>query len=500
MSYYIGVDIGTGSAKAVAIEENAKKVLLTQQVTYPILHPGPHLSEQDPERIWQAFVRCIAQTIDTLKSAPKAIGLSSAMHSVIPVDKTGQALMNMITWADGRSADIAEQIRKSTTAEAIYRVTGTPIHAMTPLCKIRWIRENRPEVFEKTAKFISIKEYIWYKLFQAYEVDHSIASGMGMFDTEKLVWHTPALSLAGIDEDYLSTPVSTSHLRNEISPAVVHELHCQANTNFVIGASDGCLANLGSQAITPGTASLTIGTSGAIRVASPTPCHHFKSMIFSYRLDEELFLCGGPINNGGAVWNWYVKDFLQKDLDDPKAHAELLQRAATLPPGANGLLLLPYLMGERAPIWNSKSSGVFFGIRDTHTQEHFTRAVIEGISMALYSVWKSLEAVCGNVECIYASGGFVRADLWLHVIADIFNKPVALQNAEDASAIGAALMAIKRVEGRKTYPVFETTEKPRIIFPDAGNHKRYQSVYALFTRVYEKLKEEMDLVYQLTEN
>jgi gluconokinase len=179
MKYILGIDIGTGSTKAVAVNTSGDAVH-TEQVSYPTLHPEPNYSEQAPELIWQAFIKCIQRTVATLKTEPAAISLSSAMHSLIPIDKDGNPLMNMITWADNRSSSIAKQIKDSADGDTIYEKSGTPIHAMAPICKIIWLRENEDDLFKKVYKFISIKEFVWFKLFGEYEIDHSIASATGL--------------------------------------------------------------------------------------------------------------------------------------------------------------------------------------------------------------------------------------------------------------------------------------------------------------------------------
>ena len=198
MNYFIGIDIGTGSCKAVAVDISGEP-LHSAQVSYPTYAPEPTYSEQAPELIWQAFVKCVLRLIDQLKEKPAGVVLSSAMHSVIPVDEKGNPLMNMITWADNRSATVAKALRASALGEKIYSETGTPIHAMTPVCKIKWLNENQSPLFKKTFKFISIKEFIWFKLFGEHEVDYSIASATGMFDISKLDWNESALTFCGIN-------------------------------------------------------------------------------------------------------------------------------------------------------------------------------------------------------------------------------------------------------------------------------------------------------------
>ena len=280
--YVIGIDLGTGSAKALAVNQSGV-VIDTTQVAYPTLCPQPGYQEQVPELIWQAFIKCISAITRTRQQPPAAVCLSSAMHSLIPLGNDGTPLMNMIIWADNRSAAIATGIHQSSAAEMLYEQTGTPIHAMTPLCKIKWLRENEADLFGKTAKFISIKEYVWLKLFGEYEVDYSIASATGLLDIENLAWNANALDIASINAQQLSVPVNADHTRTCRDASLCELLGVLPQTPFMIGASDGCLANIGSFATAPGVMALTIGTSGAVRVMSPAPMQNFGDMTFNYR-------------------------------------------------------------------------------------------------------------------------------------------------------------------------------------------------------------------------
>jgi len=495
MTYVIGIDIGTGSTKAVAISPSAE-VIHTERVSYPTLAPEPTYSEQAPELIWQAFVKCILRTIETLKENPAAIVLSSAMHSLIPVDDKGSPLMNMITWADNRSAAIATRIKESDSGDAIYQQCGTPIHAMAPLCKIIWLKENNSDLYKKVSKFISIKEYVWHKLFDVYEADYSIASATGLFDIEKSQWSTNSLKLCGISAEQLSKPVPVDHAQKEVKSSVAGQMKISSNTTFIIGGSDGCMANIGSFAIEPGIAALTIGTSGAIRVANFKPTFNFKAMTFNYRLFDNLFISGGPINNGGIAFKWYAESFLKIKLDSPEKYDLLLNEIETIEAGADGLIFLPYLLGERAPIWNSDSSGVFFGIRNHHTQAHFTRSVLEGISMALYSIARAMEESGGSIRKIHVSGGFVHSRIWLQILADIFNKEICLINPEDASAMGAAYLGLKSAGLVNDYKTLMPSHYTCII-PEAKNQAVYQKTFLLYERLYKNLKDEMLLAEEL---
>ncbi|WP_158799751.1 gluconokinase [Pedobacter sp. L105] len=492
MNYILGIDIGTGSTKAVAVGAD-HLAFDSSQNFYPTDIPHPGYSEQNPELIWLAFQQCIQAIVLKLQSNPQAIGLSSAMHSVIPVDEYCNALAPMMTWADSRSSGIADRLLAGSLGMDLYKTTGTPVHSMSPLCKIIWIRENQPEFFKTVHKFISIKEYIWYRLFGTFEIDHSIASCTGLMEVETLNWSLEALTAAGITAAQLSTLVSTAYVKKYSGSSLPF---LEQGTPFVIGASDGCMANLGTGAITPGIAALTIGTSGALRVASDKAVFNEKAMTFSYRLDEDIFINGGPVNNGGIALKWHLKNMLGKEELTGEDFSAALSRIETITPGAEGLIFLPYLQGERAPIWDSGSCGTFFGLRLTHHQPHFTRAVIEGICFALNDVLQALTASGQPVTQLNVSGGFVSSKPWLQIMADITGKKLVLATAEDASAVGAAYLAVKAIGLSAVYPLPVKGEETTIL-PDEENHQHYQTYFGLYQRLYQNLKGLMHEVFDL---
>lgn len=485
MEFILGIDIGTGSTKAVAVDMDYAAIT-SSQYFYPTSSPQAGYSEQNPELIWEAFKQSIKALVSTMKSNPLAISLSTAMHSLIAVDAHCKALAPMITWADSRSTAIADNLLSSDLGKTLYRTTGTPIHAMSPLCKIIWIRENQPELFKKTHKFISIKEYIWYRLFRSFEVDHSIASCTGLMDVQQLIWSENALATAGISTAQLSDLVSTSYCRTDFDPLQSLSFLAAA-TPFIMGASDGCLANLGTGAVSPGNAALTIGTSGALRVAGNRAVFNDEAMTFSYRLDEKTFINGGPVNNGGVALKWHLKNVFQKEVLTDHDYGTALDGAALVAAGAEALLFLPYLQGERAPIWNAKSCGTFFGLRLHHHSAHFTRAVLEGICYALNDVLLSLEASGQSILQLNVSGGFVSSALWLQLMADITGKKLFLAATEDASAIGAAYIAFKAIGLTSDYPLPDSGIA-RLILPNPVTHQVYTSYFVIYRKLYQQLK------------
>lgn len=493
MKYVLGIDIGTGSVKAVSVNLRSEPVYVSRR-HYPVYSARPGYSEQDPDLIWRAFRDCIQEAIERHKESPLAICLSSAMHSLIPVDSNGDKLSDMMTWADSRSEAIAARLKSSPEAKEIYEITGMPLHAMSPLCKITWIRENDPGLFGRTYKFISIKEYIWFKLFGEYTIDYSVACAAGMFDIGKLQWSEKVMQIAGISEQHLSKPVDTDYsvpgagLLKNVLPGI------PGTVRFVIGASDGCLANLGSFALSEGVAALTIGTSGAVRIALRSPFIHPEGNTFSYYLDKEHFICGGPVNNGGNLLDWLMKDFLGKTPDEA-GFEDLFRQIDSVRPGSEELIFLPYLHGERAPVWDSKSCGTFFGVRSCHGQAHFSRAVLEGLCYALYDVLLEVNRHLKPAIQINVSGGFVHSQTWMQILADICGIKLSVSQTEDASAVGAAFLAMK-VMGLNIgdYPVPDQADQ-RIIEPDMSNHDLYRRNFLVFKSLYSDLKEAMHKLY-----
>jgi gluconokinase len=497
MAYVLGIDIGTGSAKAVAVDLQGKAVEVAQQY-YSFQSPKPGYHEQDPEQIWFAFLSCVKEVISKTGVHPTAISLSSAMHSLIPVSEHGMPLAPMITWADNRSAEIAKRLQASNEGLSVYKATGTPLHAMSPLCKLIWLKENEPLLFEKTFKFISIKEYIWYKLFQEFKIDYSIASCTGLFDIYGLKWHSESLDLAGIIQSKLSDPVKTNYSKTFKVNQEDKDLNfLMSDVTFVIGASDGCLSNLGSMANEAGVAVLTIGTSGAIRISSNRPLPNLKAMTFSYILDDTTFVCGGPINNGGLALQWWLKNYGPSDLKE-KDYEQFFKEISSINPGSDGLLFLPYLTGERAPIWDSESCGVFFGVKLQHTLHHFSRAVLEGICFAMKDVLEAVQENSDPITQINIGGGFVTSDLWVQLLADITGKKLVIAQHEDASAVGAAYLAMKTMNMISHYPTSNQLDL-NTINPDLEKHKKYNKHFEVYRRLYSDLQETMHFNHQLND-
>ena len=478
----IGVDIGTTAVKVLAVSLSGK---IIHQVSegYPLHHPKSGIYEQDPDQIFQATVSAIQQVIHTLGDTEiRGLSFSSAMHSLIAVDKAGRALSPSITWADSRSEDEAEELKASELGKRIYAHTGTPIHPMSPLCKLRWMQTHDPMLLEKAFKFLGIKEYIFYKLTGEWVVDHSIASATGLFNLSQRAWDSEALSWSGIQKDQLPSPVSTYRRFSLNHPDLPQGLP------LIIGASDGCLANIGSGGIFWGDITLTIGTSGAIRILSKEPAVDPSMRLFTYILDEQHYVIGGPINNGGKVLDWYNKFFLPEVDDLGKYLEEVFEKT---PPGSAGLLCLPYLMGERAPYWDANARGVFLGVRSSHTERHFARSIMEGIIFSLYQICEALVETQGEARTLYAGGGFARSEGWVQLLADVFQRNIVLSGTIQQSGIGAIILGMKALGEIGSYQEFPfSRDKERTFNPDPSTKQTYSVHYGVFKNLYHKLKED----------
>ncbi|GEB77401.1 gluconokinase [Sporolactobacillus inulinus] len=500
--YMIGADIGTTSTKAVLYKTDGT-IVAYSNMGYPLYTPDAFTAEQDPEEIFTAVLSAIREVVAKGGVSPQSIAFvsfSCAMHSLVPVDAEGKPLMRCMTWADNRSIEWCDKIKKTMGGHDIYMKTGTPIHPMSPLPKLVWMKNERPELFNQTKKFISIKEYIFYKLFHTYVVDYSIASSTGLFAMKTLTWDKDALAVAGITEANLSELVPTTHQMVGMDPVYAEQMGLNESTPFVLGASDGVLSNLGVNAIDPGVVAVTIGTSGAIRTVADKPSADPKERLFCYVLTEDKWVIGGPVNNGGGVLRWARDEFAAAEVETAKRlgispYEVLTRMAARVKAGSDGLIFQPYFSGERAPLWNPNARGAFFGLTLHHQKQHMIRAVLEGIIYNLYSVMLAMRERTGEPKKIQATGGFARSELWRQMMADIFAQPVNVPESFESSCLGAAVLglyATGRVDSLSA--VAQMVGSVHSHEPIPENVETYQQLFPIFLRLSRKLEDEWSAI------
>lgn len=472
--YVIGLDIGTTSVKACVFNLAGKLVAEAEKMN-TFHYPLQGWAEQDPVEIERSAVQAIKEAVDKAaigKDELLAIGFSAAMHSLICVDEDGRALSPAIIWADGRSYAQAENISE-TMGGQVYSNTGTPIHPMTPFVKLVWMKDTQYEPYKQAKYFMSIKEYITLRWFNKRVIDYSMASATGLFNPARLQWEQELLELAGIHEGQLSNIVPPTEILTGIQREAADEMGISVDVPFVIGAADGQLSNLGIGAILPGEVAVSVGTSGAIRQITKGVKIGEKQETFCYSFTADSSIIGGPTNNGGIVLQW-LKDLLNYS----GSFEEFLAEAEKVAPGADGMLFLPYLNGERAPIWNQRAKGNFYGVAITHKKEHFIRAALEGITYNLYQIGKALERLAGEPSKIYVNGGLARSPLWLQMMADVFDAEIYISESHHSAAWGAAWTALVGIGKVDSFEEIKRNIPMGTPFvPNKENHQLYKNFY-----------------------
>ncbi|MGK5738548.1 gluconokinase [Micromonospora sp. URMC 103] len=481
----IGVDIGTTSTKAVAYDTGGR-LLASASAGYPLDEPQPGYAEQDPRRILDAVRDTVRAAVADLDGPVAGLSFASAMHSLIGLDADGNPLTPSLTWADSRASRQAERLRAVPSGLALHRRTGTPVHPMAPLPKLLWFAEQEPALHDRVVHWVGIKDWVLLRLCGLLVTDHSLASGTGLLNIHTLAWDAEALAIAGISEERLPQLVSTTAVLPRLTAGAAAATGLPERTPVVVGAGDGPLANLGLGAVHPGMVACSIGTSGAMRVMVERPGVDPLGGVFCYALTEQRWAVGGAVNNGGIVLQW-AGDALAPDLGG-HAEDELVALAARAPVGSGGLIMLPYLLSERAPHWSALPRGAYVGLTHGHRREHLVRSAMEGVCQQLALVLASVRSAGNEVREIRASGGFARSGLWRQMLADALGVPVGFPAGHEGSAFGAALLGMQALGLIPSIDVAaDLVRIEEIIRPDPAAAATYATLLPLFAELYDAL-------------
>jgi gluconokinase len=435
----VAIDVGTTATKVTAFAVDGRPVAAAEH-GYPLHAPAPGRAEQDPDELLAAVQISLADVVAQVGADRVAgLALSSAMHTLMGLDGEGRPLTALTSWADTRAEPQADRLRADPSGLALHRRTGTPVHPMSPLPRLVWFAENEPDLCARVVRWAGIKEYLLLQLCDAWVMDHSIASATGLMNLETLAWDTEALQIARVTPAQLPALVPTTHVVR-LTGQVASAVGLRAGTPVVVGAGDGPLANLGVGAVRPGMAACSLGTSGALRVVVDRPAVDPQGRVFCYALAPGLWVVGGAINNGGIVMRWALES-LAPDLG-PGAEKELLRLAAQVPPGSDGLLMLPSLLSERAPRWTSFTRGSYVGLTREHGRGHLFRAALEGVGLQLALVLESMRGAGLEVDEVRATGGVMRSELWQQLLADVLDMPIELLSGHQGSGYGAAILGM----------------------------------------------------------
>jgi gluconokinase len=501
MDCVLSIELGTNAVRIFAFDLNGN-VIGSAKGSYPTFHPHPDYSEQDPEQIFITMLYVLKNFLSE-KIHPQhkvvCICFSASMHSLLAIDKNGNPLGNAITWADNRGKREAQALRNSSLGKTIYDATGTPIHPMSPLIKINWLKNNDKERFKLTYKFLSVKSYIIQQLTGEYVIDYSLASATGLLNIHTKNWNTDSLKYAGITPAMLPDYVPVFYSTGKLLKQYQTSLRLPAKTKILVGSSDGCLATLGAGVWNKGKATITIEDSGAMRVVGKQMLQDKKQRFFNYILADNYYVSGGPTNNGGVIFEWFAKQFgdFKHAFDIESCMEDLINDAVKIPVGSEGLLFLPYLLGERAPMWNANTRGVYFGLNINHERKHFIRATIEGILFEIYSIGKTLEEH-RNINSISVNGSFASIPYCTQMIADIFNKPVSISKNTNSVSLGAFLLSATEMGIYKNLDeAARSVVLPDTYKPNKQNHGVYKKHFSIFEKLSVKLSDEFEEIVDL---
>ncbi|HTV72361.1 MAG TPA: gluconokinase, partial [Candidatus Acidoferrales bacterium] len=403
----VGIDLGTSAVKVLACTPTGKAVA-SAAASHPLQTPHPDWVEQDADAVYRAAMKALRDVLDEVRlrgDEVRAISFSCAMHGVLPVDARGEPLGPLITWMDRRSASVAQRWSEDGTGAELYALTGAPMHPMLPSCKLRWLAQNDAHLFTSAAKFISVKELFIFRWTGEWLVDWGLASATGLFDLRRRLWSERALEAAGVDASRLSEPVPPSTVRRSLRSPVASALGIGTDCTVVLGSSDGALANLGVGAVGDGEVAVTLGTSGAIRVVVDEVKLDAHGRTFCYCFDDRRYISGGPTSSAGAVLNALHALFLP-EVDSQQRFERAVALAQPVAAGANGVTILPFLSGERAPYWLAELRGAIVGLDLSHTRAEILRAGFESVVLALLSVY---EVMAMQPHRIRLSGGLTHA-------------------------------------------------------------------------------------------
>ncbi|MEM9928471.1 MAG: FGGY family carbohydrate kinase [Bacteroidota bacterium] len=443
MTYRIGLDVGTTATKACAFNAAGEQIGMEER-GYELLHPAAGAAVQRPMDILWAAEEALAALVKSLGTPPLSVGLSCAMHSLILCDEYEAPLDVVYTWADTRPQAVMGEIGEAERYE-LHRLTGTPVHPMSPLVKLRWLLREQPHLREEAIYCYDLKSFLTKYWTNTAMLDEQLASATGLYHAKEGVWSQRALTVANGDHPepfpFLLPPVRPITERLAWDNGVAQRLGL-TGVPLYLGGSDGVLANLGSGLLKPGDVALSIGTSGALRTTHQQPYIDPKHGLFNYKMKDDLYVVGGPTNNGGKVLA-YWQDLLKGHFPDI---ASFIDGAFSVP-AAEAPVFQPWLFGERAPIWDAAATAALAHLVGHHTPAHLARAVLEGVTGNIVHILHQLEEVVGPANRILASGGFTQSPAWVQLIAERSGREVVVVEAGQATAYGAVLAGVEGERG-----------------------------------------------------
>ena len=481
----IGLDLGTTHVKSVALSRGGR-VLAAAARPVATAAPEPGRAEQEAEEVWAAAAAALEEAAAAVgPGSIAAIALSGAMHTCLPVAADGSALAPALTWADQRAADICRRLRASADITGLYRRTGCPLQPIYHIAKLRWWSEQAPAIVRRTARFVTLKDFVLHRLSGEWTADLSTWSATGLLDIHRCRWDEEAFSLAGIGTNRLP-PLASPFSAGRLTASAARRTGLPSGLPVVTGASDGALANLGSGVAQASQTVITVGTSGAVRRWVTEPRLDPAQRTWCYLLAEGRWFAGGAVNNAGLAVQW-VRDQFYADQAPEAGFPQLIEEACQVRPGAEGVRCLPFFAGERSPYWRAEARAAFVGLGWEHRRRHLARAVLEAVAFRLADVWEALGAPPGG-EPVRLTGGILRSPAWAQLLCDVLGVELAAVDGADASAVGAALLAQAALDPAASIEGLAARIRPgRRWLPDADRQAVYRLLLEEFRDLYRRL-------------
>ena len=487
MTLFLGIDLSTTGAKALIIDEQGRVV---SSATTPLSLSTPRdlWSEQEPREWWQATANSIRQALAGSSGKEiAAIGLTGQMHGLVVLDQEGEVLRPAILWNDQRCGAECDEIRARVGRERLIQITGNDALTGFTAPKILWLERNEPEVYRRIRHVLLPKDYIRYKLTGALAMDKADGSGTMLFDLAKRTWSPEILNALNYSADWFPPTFEGHETTSEVNAETAELTGLSPGTPVVAGGGDQAAQATGVGVVRPGTIAVTLGTSGVVFAATESPLIEPQGRLhaFCHAVAGRWHLMGVMLSAAGSL-QWY-----RDRLACNRSFAELVDEAASVPAGSDGLLFLPYLSGERTPHPDPFARAAWIGLTARHGQAHLTRAVLEGVAFGLKDIFELMKGVgLGPIEQIRVSGGGAKSLLWRQILADILEAELVTVNTTEGAAYGAALLA---GVGAGAWPDVDAACAQTIVVndrvsPQPENTGRYRALYQQYKNLYPTLK------------
>lgn len=498
MNYLIGVDVGTSSTKTVLFDENAN-IIASATKEYQLYQEKNGWAEQDPEDWWNATCatcKCVVEKSGVKAEQIKGIGLSGQMHGLVMLDENNEVIRNAILWCDTRTEKECEELTEK-LGEELIDITCNPALPGFTASKILWVKNNEPENFKKCKKILLPKDYVRFKLTGEFATEMSDASGMQLMDVKKREFSDVMLNAVGITKDMLPKLYEADEKTGEISKEASILCGLKEGTVMAGGAADNAAAAVGIGVVNNGKAFVTIGTSGVVYAHSDKPLQDKLGRVHTFcSAVKNEWLMMGVTQSAGLSLKWFKDNFcepegVEADVLGVDVYVVLDNLASEAPIGANKLLFLPYLMGERTPHLDGNARGAFIGLSAIHTKKDMLRSVMEGVTYSLRNC-RDILTDCGlKIDEICVCGGGGKSPLWKQMIADVFNLNVVTSTSKESAALGVAILAGVAAgvysDVKSACEKMVSYNKPQA--PISGRADEYNKFYNIYNNLYPSLKE-----------